>query len=72
MTLDHVLRTIGHLTCLTSVGVFLTAMNLAAANAMTLRSPPSCTKHGCALSSRAHPGKAILGQARLEGMARAL
>ena len=38
---DHVQRR-SVMTCLTSVGVFLTAMNLAAANAMTLRSPPSC------------------------------
>ena len=67
MSLDHVLRTIGHLTCLTSIGVFVTAMNLAAANAMAMRSPPTCTHH----SSKAQP-KTIVSQARLEGMARAL
>jgi hypothetical protein len=71
MSLDHVLRTIGHLTCLTSVGVFVTAMNLAAANAVAMRSPPSCTQQGCALYTRAQP-KTIISQARLEGMARAL
>jgi hypothetical protein len=71
MSLDHVLRTIGHLTCLTSIGVFATAMNLAAANAMALRGPPTCTHHGCALTTKAQP-KAIVSHARLEGMARAL
>ena len=72
MSMDHVLRTIGHLTCLTSIGVFATAMNLAAANAMALRSPPRCTQQGCVLYTKAQPMKTIVGQARLEGMGRAL
>ena len=71
MSLDQVLRAIGHLTCLTSVGVFATAMNLAAANAMAMRSPPTCTHHGCALYAKAQP-KTLISQVRLEGMARAL
>ena len=71
MSMDDVLRTIGHLTCLTSIGVFVTAMNLAAANAVAMRSPPSCTQQGCALYTRAQP-RTVISQARIESIARAL
>ena len=60
MSFDLVMRTLGVITCLYTVAYFVTSMSVAALNAATFSSGPTCGPNGCvavAREERVHPGQ---------------
>ncbi len=47
MSFDFVFRTLGVVTCLYTVAYFITTMSVAALNAATYGSGPTCGQNGC-------------------------
>jgi hypothetical protein len=57
MSFDLVMRTLGVLTCLYTVGYFVTTMSVAALNGVSYNSGPMCGPSGCVtVASRQHTG----------------
>jgi len=52
MSFDLVMRTFGVLTCLYTVAYFVTTMSVAALNAVTYNSGPTCGQSGCITIAR--------------------
>ncbi len=59
MSFDLVMRTLGVITCLYTVAYFVTSMSVAALNAATFSSGPTCGPNGCVAvaEERVHPGQ---------------